>query len=326
MEKFIVAQKDGKELGYLSDTDIDMEVGGSNDFEIKTDAGTWNGKLGFGKIVFLNNTEYGGIIEDVTSSTATGEIIATGETWRGLMAKKIIAPAQNSSHVSVSGELNKIIRDLLAGRFGDLFTVPEKSTGKIISYTFDRYCTILSGLEKMLSSVGFRMDIRTKRNSEQRKMEVEVQAVKCKKVEREYNQDNRINFTTRDYRRGINHLICAGSGEGADRAILHLYVQKDGSIGEQKFYSGLEEKEQLYSYTNQNDLEELKKDGIKKLSEICNYKEFKMHVEDIDLEIGDIVAGSDYGTGTRVEKPIVSKIAKITDGKFDVEYKLKGEE
>ena len=326
MERFIVAQKDGKELSYLDGVDVDMEVGGSNDFEIKTGADTWNGKLGFEKMIFLNDTEYGGIIEDITSSTATGEIIITGNTWRGLMEKKIIAPAQNSSHVSVSGELNEIIRDLLADRFGDLFVVPEKNTGKVISYTFDRYCTLLSGLEKMLGGIGFRLDIRTKRNNEKRKIEVEVQAVKCKKVEREYNQDNRINFTTRDYRRGINHLICAGSGEGADREILHLYVQKDGSIGEQKFYEGLEEREELYSYTNQSDLEELKKDGIKKLSEICNYKEFKMHVEEIDLEIGDVVIGSDYSTGIRVEKPIVSKIAKITDGKFDVEYKLKGEE
>ena len=46
-----------------------------------------------------------------------------------------------------------------------------------------------------------------------------------------YSQDYNIDFTIRDYRRGINHLICAGKGQNEERIVVHLYVQKDGSIG-----------------------------------------------------------------------------------------------
>lgn len=44
----------------------------------------------------------------------------------------------------------------------------------------------------------------------------------------EYSQDGHMDFSTRDYRRGNKHLICAGKGDGADRLVVHLYVQKDG--------------------------------------------------------------------------------------------------
>ena len=140
----------------------------------------------------------------------------------------------------------------------------------------------------------------------------------------EYNSDNRIQYVARDYRRGINHLICAGTGEGTDRTILHLYVQSDGSIGSTKYYAGLDERTALYSYTSQSDVEELRKDGIKRLQELMDYKQFDMTVDDVDISIGDTVSGRDYTTGILVRKPVVQKILKIEKGKMNVEYKLKG--
>ena len=79
----------------------------------------------------------------------------------------------------------------------------------------------------------------------------------------EYSQDGRIDFTTKDYRKGINHLICAGEGEGENREVLHLYVQKNGSIGEKQYCGGLDEREALYSYTSVEDAEQPKRRGRK---------------------------------------------------------------
>ena len=47
----------------------------------------------------------------------------------------------------------------------------------------------------------------------------------------EYSQEDGIHVTVRDNRNGVNHLVCAGRGENQDRIVLHLYVQKDGTIG-----------------------------------------------------------------------------------------------
>ena len=200
----------------------------------------------------------------------------TGDTWRGMIGKKIIEPPSGKDYLTVSGELNSILRNLIDGRFDGLFLVPQVDTGVIIqNFQFDRYCTLLNGIEDLLASVGYRLDIRHKRGEPGIPGWVELQAVPAKMLKKEYNQDNRINFITRDYRRGINHLICAGTGEGTDRTILHLYVQEDGSVGEKQYYKGIHERTALYSYTSQSDIEQLRKDGTKRLQSLANYKEFE---------------------------------------------------
>ena len=219
------------------------------------------------------------------------------------------------------------MRNLIDGRFDGLFLVPQVDTGVIIqNFQFDRYCTLLNGIEDLLASVGYRLDIRHKRGEPGIPGCVELQAVPAKMLKKEYNQDNRINFITRDYRRGINHLICAGTGEGTDRTILHLYVQEDGSVGENQYSTGIHERTALYSYPSQSDIEPLRKDGTKRLQSLANYKEFEMRIEDADLEIGDIVSGRDYITGILVQKPVVRKILVIRGERMKVEYKLKGDD
>lgn len=328
-EKMIVADAAGKELGNLDwRIEMDLELGDTNDFEFDTSLNLWDKKKSdYGYMIYIPDTEYGGIIGDMQTITKQNTIKMTGDTWRGLLAKKIIEPPSGKDYLTVSGELNNILRSLIDGRFDGLFLVPQVDTGvSVQNFQFDRYCTLLSGIEELLTSVGHRLDIRHKRGEPGRPGWVELQAVPAKVLKREYNQDNRIHFTARDYRRGINHLICAGTGEGTDRTVLHLYVQQDGSIGEKQYYKGVYERTALYSYTSQSDIEQLRKDGTKRLQDLANYKEFEMQIENADLEIGDIVSGRDYTTGILVQKPVVRKILTIGDGQMRVEYKLKGDD
>ena len=328
-EKMIVADAFGKEVGYLDySVLLDLDLGDTNDFEFNIKLDVWDTeKLNHGYMLCILDTEYGGIIGDIQTITKRNIVKITGDTWRGLLTKKIIEPPTGKEHLTVSGELNSILRELIDGRFDGLFLVPQVDTGvSVQNFRFDRYCTLLSGIEDLLASAGHRIDIRYKRGEVGRPGWVELQAVPIKTWKKEYNQDNRINFTARDYRRGINHLICAGTGEGVDRTVLHLYVQQDGSIGDKKYYTGLNERVALYSYTSQSDIEQLKKDGIKQLQSLQNYKQFKIQIEDVDLEIGDIVSGRDYVTGIYVQKLVVRKILNLENGNTKVEYKLKGDD
>lgn len=329
--KMIVVNDAGREIGYLDySIEMDMDLGDTNDFAFDMKLVSWDKeKMNYGFIIALPDTEYGGMIGDIQSSTGSAKVTLTGETWRGMLAKKIIEPPANEEYKKVSGELNNILRSLLNGQFGNLFFVPQKDTEvSVQNYRFKRYCTLLEGIEDMLSSMEYRLDIQYKQGGAGVPGWVEIQAVPAEDFseQKEYNQDNRINFIARDYRRGINHLICAGTGEGTDRTVLHLYVQKDGTIGGNKFYKGLDERVALYSYTSQSDAEQLRKDGTKRLQELMNYKEFGMKVSDVDLNIGDIVSGRDFVTGILVQKPVVQKILKIQKGKINVEYILKGDE
>ena len=327
----MMTDANGRDVGTLDySISLDMDLGDTNDFEFEVDQSIWDSELmGYGCRLYIPETEYGGIIGDIEVVTKTATATLTGDTWRGMLTKKIIEPPSGQDHKTVSGELNTILKSLIEPEFSGLFVVSQEDTGvEVSNFRFDRYCTLLDGLEDMLTSVGYRLDIRYKSGGAGESGWVEIQAVEAENYSEtiEYNRDNRINYDARDYRRGINHLICAGTGEGTDRTVLHLYVQSDGSVGSTKYYIGLEERVALYSYTSQSDVEQLRKDGTKRLQELMNYKQFEMSVEDVDLGIGDTVSGRDFTTGILVQKPIVQKILKIEKGKIQVEYKLKGDD
>ena len=327
----MMTDSNGRDVGSLDySISLDMDLGDTNDFEFEVDQSIWDSEqMGYGCRLYIPETEYGGIIGDIEVVTKTATATLTGDTWRGMLTKKIIESPSGQDHKTVSGELNTVLKSLIEPEFSGLFVVSQEDTGvEVSNFQFDRFCTLLSGLEDMLASVGYRLDIRYKSGDAGEAGWVEIQAVEAENYSEtiEYNRDNRINYDARDYRRGINHLICAGTGEGTDRTVLHLYVQSDGSVGSTKYYTGLEERVALYSYTSQSDVEQLRKDGTKRLQELMNYKQFEMSVEDVDLEIGDTVSGRDFTTGILVQKPIVQKILKIEKGKIQVEYKLKGDD
>lgn len=331
MESMIIADASGKELGYLDySIDMDLDLGDTNDFSFDMEYSSWDKtKMNYGYLLYIPRTEYGGIVGDMEVSTKNNLVTITGDTWRGMLEKKIIEPPSGQDHKVVTGELNTVTSALISGMFGGFIIVPQVDTGvSVSSFSFDRYCTLLDGLEDMYSSVGYRLDIKYVQGGPGQPGWVEIQAVPAEDYSenKEYSFDNRINYTARDYRRGINHLICAGTGEGTDRTVLHLYVQADGSIGDTKYYTGLNERTALYSYTSQSDVNQLRKDGEKRLQSLMNYKQFEMDIEDVDLALGDIVGGRDYNTGILVQKPVVQKIMRISRGTISVEYKLKGDD
>lgn len=330
--KFTVSKPDGVEIGYVKDSiSIDMDLGDTNDFELQVDLDVWEKEThDFGNRIYIPGTEYGGLLECSSIETAGNTIVWSGDTWRGLLAKKLIYPPEGQTHLVVSGDANKIIRDIIGSRFDSLFYAAAEESGiQVKNYQFDRFCTVLAGLEKMLAMYGARLNINyVQGNPGEKGGAIQISAVPITdwSSELEYSQDGKLNFSAKDFRKGINHLVCAGSGEGEERLVLHLYVQEDGGIGTTQYYTGLEEREALYSYTSADNTERLKKDGEDRLRELMNYKQMDVSIEDVDVEIGDIVGGRDRVTGMVLQKPVVNKILRVENGTVSTEYKLKGEE
>ena len=328
--RFLASKPSGEERGKLSDSaDVDLDTGDSNDFEVTVVASEWNpGTLGYGCRLYIPNTEYGGIIQDIESVTATGNVILRGDTWRGMLAYRIIEPPTGQNHLALSGELNDVIRELIGDRFGGLFYVPEIDTGITVSnWQVDRYVTLYAALMKLVDAFGYRLNISYIQPEGLEYGYVSIQAVPIIDYsdQQEYSMEGNIHVDIRDCRNGVNHLVCAGEGENQQRAVVHLYVQQDGSIGETQYYFGQDEKAQVYIYTSA-DVTQLKEDGTKRLKDLMNYKKCEMTVEDIDLELGDIVSGYDEITDTQVRKPVVRKILKVQDGNTTIDYKVEGED
>ncbi len=139
-------------------------MGENNDFELELSADTWKEEVyNWGYRIFVPNTEYGGLLEERKTSTSQNTVTWLGYTWRGLLNQKIIQPPDNQTHLVVSGDANKIIKGIIGSRFDSLFVVETEASGiEFKNYQFDRYCTVLDGLEKMLASKQARLCCRNR--------------------------------------------------------------------------------------------------------------------------------------------------------------------
>lgn len=329
-KQLILADQNLKDIAPVMDAEIDIAIGEENDYEIKIPRDEWRSEYTFGNVFYVKDTEYGGIIGEVDTSTAEDTISLLGRTWRGMLDKKIIRPPTGQDYKKASGELNAVLGELITEQFDDYFVVSQDDTGvSLTNYQFDRYCTLLSGINKMLKSVGYRLKIRYVQQERGQPGYVELSSAPIVDYSEqiELSQDSQLNFEFKNCRNGVNHLICLGKGELQDRQVIDLYVQEDGSIGSEPYYTGVQEIAATYEDTS-SETDELEEKGREKLLELMNSTSFLMDVESLnmDVEIGDIIGGRDYVTGMYAVKPIAKKIYKVEDGKTSLEYKIEGDD
>lgn len=323
-----MTDKEGKQVRPLLNASLDVELnGGDRDFELSILASEYDERIQVGNRIFIKGTEIGGIIGEPHTDTSLDTLSLKGYTWRGLMEKKIIIPPSGQDRYTVNGELNTVLRNLIEPMFSGVFIVPEIDTGITISYEFERFCTLLGGLTKMLRTVNYRLEIIYSEGEPNGNGWVEVSAVPITDYSEqiELSQDSRLNFKMTDKQNGVNHLVVGGKGEMQDRNILNLYVQEDGSIGETQFYYGIDEIAAFYENTS-TDTEDLESKATEHLQSLMNKQEFEMDVESLglDVAIGDIIGGRDYRTGMSMKKPLENIIVKISGGIVQKEYKLEG--
>lgn len=324
--ELILASPSGQDLAPILNPSLDMEIGGENDFELVLPVSKWNEKYAAGNVIYVPNTEFGGIIGSIETDTASDSIILSGMTFRGRLDKKIIEPPAGEAYKVVSGELNSILKSLVEDKFSGLFFVSESDTGvTVTNYQFDRYCTLLSGLTKMLKSVGYRLQLKwiQRERGEASYLEVSAVPIIDYSDQIEFSQDSRLDFTFKRKVDGVNHLICLGKGELTEREVFHLYLQEDGTIGDTQFYFGLDEITQTYENTNAEG-EELRNYGIEAFEKLVNRDTFDMELSSLkkEIDIGDIVGGRDYITEMSMSAPIARKILKMSGDTYSIDHRL----
>lgn len=329
--QLILADQNLRDIIPVMDADVDFAVGSDeNDYEIKIRHDRWDERYAYGNVFYIKNTEFGGIIGRKKINTAEDTISLYGRTWRGKLDKKVIRPPSGQDYRKVSGELNVALNTLVTEQFNDYFVVSQEDTGvSVTNYQFDRYCTLLSGITKMLKSVGYKLHIEYIQQERGQPGYVELSAVPIVDYSErlELSQDSRLNFVFDEMKNGVNHLICLGKGELQDRQVIDLYVGQNGSIGTTQYYTGIQEVAETYEDTS-SESDELEEKGREKLQELMNSTSFSMDVESLgmEVEIGDIIGGRDYVTGMYAAKPIAKKIYKVDGGKTSLEYEIEGDD
>lgn len=324
----ILANSDLRELGSVKDANLTVDLNGNRNFSLQIARSYWRPELTFSSLIYILGTEYGGIIGEVLTDTTLDYVELKGLSWRGRLAKKIIEPPAGKDYKTVSGELHTVMKELIEPEFDGLFVVSQEDTGMIVNnYQFDRYCTLYDGLFKMLKSKGYRLQLSFRREQgEPGYLFVEAVPITDYSNRIELSRDCKLNYTMNDKRDGVNHLIVTGKGELQDRNILHLYVQENGEIGMEQYYTGLQEIVEVYENTS-TETDELMSAAEDRLRSLAGKKTFKMDVAKLgrDVGIGDIVGGRDYLTGMYMAKPVENIVYEIINDVESKTYKLEGE-
>ena len=317
------------ELGSLVDANITINPNDDKkEFSVQIARCNWKKDMTYGRYIYVQDTEFGGEIGEILTDTTLDYVEMKGLTWRGMLYYKVIEPPSGSDYKTVSGELHDVLRSVVEPEFDGLFVVSSADTGVSISnYRFDRYCTLLDGIVKMLKIVGYRLNLSHKRgNGEPNYILVEAVPIMDYSSEIELSKDCRLNYTMNDKRNGVNHLIVTGKGELQDTNVFHLYAWPDGSIRNEQYYTGKHEIAKVYENTS-TETDDLQSKSKEQLIKLMNKTTFGMDVEKLNVNagIGDIVGGRDYLTGLYAAKPIENITYRITNNVAEKIYKLEGE-
>lgn len=301
------------DIGAIQSFSMDLAFGADEqNFEIEFTRPTLTG----GELLYIDGTEYGGIVDSVTHSTETDSVIYAGRTWHGMLAGKIVKPPANANYYTLSGDANTCIASLLT-KVGltDVLTARSTSAGISVNYQFDRFCNAYDGLLKMLASANAVLRI------ERHDGITELWAEPRTTITDEADSDL-MDFAITDSHRVPNHLVCAGEGELQERVVVDLYADSSGNVSQTQTLTGVDEIAVLYSYNNA-DTTELVKEGTKELKsyQLGGGADLQVNSKG-DWHVGDVIQVRDNKSGTVITSTINKKIVKVANGVLSVDYEV----
>lgn len=308
--------------GVLTAYAFDLSFGAKeNDFEMTL--GESEPTLESGAFIYMEGAEYGGIVGGIKTSTNSETITYMGRTWHGIMNSKVIQPDPGANYLVVSGDANEVLGMLIA-RLGlsDLFVAVESLSGvNITAYQFARYCKGYDGIRAMLAANGAKLKIEWKERF------VYLSAAPIADYTEAPVDGDIATLTVEQHQKKVNHLICLGRGDLAEREVIHLYVDQFGKIGDVQYYTGIDEIIDTYDNNNAESSAELREGGIERMTELRNTDKAEIalpEAEGLSYDIGDIVGAAEMRSGVRVAATVSQKIVRINNGAISTEYQTGG--
>ena len=301
------------DAGAIQSFEMDLAFGADEqDFEIAFSKPALTG----GELLYIDGTEYGGVVDVITHSTETESVIYKGRTWHGMLAGKIVKPPSNANYYTLSGDANACIRSLLT-KVGltDVLTGRSTSAGITVNYQFERFCNAYDGLLKMLASADAVLRI------ERHDGITELWAEPRTTITDEADSDL-MDFAITDSVRVPNHLVCAGEGELQERVVVDLYADSSGNVSQTQTQTGVDEIAVLYNYNNA-DATELIAEGTKELQSYQLGGGADLQVNNKgDWHVGDLIQVRDNNSGLVITSTINKKIVKVKNGVLSVDYEV----
>ncbi len=315
----IYATDEKIDLGVMWDFTFDLAFGSDeNDFELTTDTNNHVCKAGY--FLYIENTEYGGVIDKIKVQTDSNILTYKGRTWHGILASKILEPDAGEDYLICNGEANEVLGTLIERmHLSGIFKMsPVDSELLIRNYKMNRYINGYEGIMKMLSTVNGKLKINFQ----------EGFAVLSAEPFIDYSKDEEFDSSQLDFiieknYRPVNHMICLGQGELKERNVKHLFTDVQGSISYVQSIFGMDEITAVYENVNAESDEELEKGGRDALKESWNSDSLQTDIDSTQsYDVGDIVGAREHITDIFVAKPITKKIVTIKGDIVTISHKV----
>ena len=311
---------DKEDVGVIKDYILDLAFGADeNNFECIVDIKNHCCEAGY--FIYFEDSEYGGIIDSVTVNTDNSEVKYSGRTWHGILDSKVLVPDAGQDYLVCTGEANSVIGILLS-RMGltALFEASEEASGITISgYKMNRYIKGYAGIRKMLKTAGGKLKMAFTNG-----MVVITAMPLIDYAEDEQFDTDQIDFEITKVSNPINHVICLGAGDLAERTVINLYADSEGYISHTQSITGIEEVTAVYDYPNAESVEELENGGIDIIRDSWNQDSvnFSFNSNDDSFDIGDIVGAFERITNISVSAEITKKIVSMNNNRTTISYKV----
>lgn len=317
----VYATNENVDVGVLLDYEFDLAFGeDENNFELTMPLVSHCMEADYK--IYIEGTEYGGIVDSITVDTTQQTVTYKGRTWHGIFNSKVITPPAGDPYYVISGDANTILSQIINDfDLSDLFYVPDTVSGITLANTnVDRYKNAYDVLLKIFRDNGGKL-----------KFTYDGERCKIECIELiDYSQDeefdsDQLTFKIQKNYNPINHLICLGKGELENRTVIHLYADTDGNISTTQTITGLDEVVDVYDYSSVESVEELEKEGIEHFKEIRKDGDIDVNLEQTqDFDISDKIGAIEYTTGISVVKYISKKIVKIDRKGTTINYNING--
>lgn len=295
----------GEDIGVLQNYTLDLAFGqDENDFELVMDVKDHCcEKSGF---VYIEATEYGGIIDRMKIVTKDDKLSYLGRTWHGILASKVVEPTTLSGLANVA--IDKVIKSIGLDK---LFIVTNDDYGLAVGkYVVSKPTNAYLVISQMLAGVGGKLKIVFVDGK------VLLSAVPLVDYSQDEQFDNdQVGLDIEKALNSVNHLVCVNK-EGA--SITHLYKNAKGKFQEKQVYFGANEIAEIYEYSSQDDLTEEK---LQKYLSVDNVQ-VDFSPDEAVYDVGDIIGAKEVVTGISVKEKITKKIVTISQGSVNINYKV----
>lgn len=316
------------DVGLIEPYDGDFAYGNSeNDFSVDT---TGDSIPEVGAMMYAEGSDVGGIVTGYSSDAAMGTFSVVGDTWTGVLDRRVVGPDPGSDYLALSGDVRDVVAALVsrAGLTG-LFRVAEGRTGITASHTFTgstsseqqdagRYMGAWTAIWQVCVDHGCKC--RFAWSDVERRVTVTVARLA------DYTDDEAqsagLATVGVSIRKPTNHLVCLGKGDLKAREVLHLYADRSGNVSTSQSIKGVDEIAEVYDDSSAEG-DKLRKDGTKKLRELWQASQevtVKSGTTSADFDLGDVIGGTDPWSGLTARAIVTKKVASFKQGTLTYMY------